>query len=274
MAKNQRRKEHPKLPFHKRFDIDVAVDDARQHFINRVLTIVPRFMRGHHTIEAYKLKLRHIAYLLGERYYLELTLENCVNNDFYQCLRTLEAAYEVIDTNEKQAFSQMVEEILSLSAVDLDIRWENGEFYPSGAKLLDDKIVNEALRWLSAPQYRDSLSHFDKGLKDFTQAQNNPKRLEDVIGDMYKALESMARIVCNNTKGWKANAELFVSKLGLSTHYSKMLKEHGEYLHEFRHGSQIGRERKLPSKPEVEASIYTTGLFLRLAIEKIDGKRQ
>lgn len=261
--------------FHKRFNIDFGLEEAKQRFMVRVSNEVQPFIQK---ADSGNLQIRlRLATLLGTDYYQGFSILPFLKRDFYTCLEALEKTHQALreswmGEDRTDRFSRMLEEIISLSEVDLGVRWRNGRFYLRGARLLDEKLVNESLQWLSDPPYNNVLGHFEKGLTDFTQAQNNPQRREDVIGEMFKTLESMARIVCNNRKGWKANAEQFVSKLGLSTHYSKMLQDHGDYLHEFRHGSQPDKPRTPPSPQEAEASIYTTGLFLRLAIERLASK--
>ena len=112
--------------------------------------------------------------------------------------------------------------------------------------------VNKACNWI--------CEAIDKG---------DIKPEECSIRDMYEALEKMARIVCSNNKNLKANAEQFVGKLSLSIYYTKMLKDYTEFAHEFRHAVEEGKERVLPPPPEVEAFVYTTGLFIRLAVESL-----
>jgi hypothetical protein len=46
-----------------------------------------------------------------------------------------------------------------------------------------------------------------------------------------------------------------------------MLKDYTEFAHEFRHAVAEGKTRELPPPQEVEAFVYTTGLFIRLAVE-------
>ena len=86
---------------------------------------------------------------------------------------------------------------------------------------------------------------------------------------MYEASEKMARIVLSNNANLGANAEQFVKGLGLSIYYRKMLKDYVNYANEFRHAGKEGEERATPQPKEVEAFVYTTGLFLRLAIQSL-----
>ena len=155
--------------FHQRFNIEVGIEEARERFVNRVKNIVPRYLAGIRTGNEYKFCLRHLSYQLGRAYYADFKFVNLVGHSFHDCLQTLEAIYEVLTKPERRIFStSIVEHILSLSEVDLGIRWKDGHFYPSGATLLDEQLVNEPLKWLSKPEYRNVLGHFRKGLTDRT----------------------------------------------------------------------------------------------------------
>ena len=263
--------------FYRRFNIECTDEDAKQHFVNRIISFVSS---NYESLEDASFptradrdrnqKLLAIANELGGKYQPETTYSKYIANNFFRCLQALEALYKTLSpyNEERDEFQRRMESIISQGETDLGIRWRKGIFLPSGAKLLDEALVNENLQWLSGPKYKNVLGPFRKGLSDFLQAASQPERFKDTIRDMYEALEKMARVVCGNNRNLKANAELFVNMLGLNPHYSKMLKDYLEYAHEFRHAVGEGKERVLPSPQEAEAFIYTTGLFIRLAIEK------
>ena len=99
------------------------------------------------------------------------------------------------------------------------------------------------------------------------EAQNRPDRLADVVTDMYEALEGLAKIVTGKPKkDLSANAERFISEVNASQHYKTLLRNYIIYGNEFRHAEREGKPRPPLSEPEVEAFIYLTGLFIRLAI--------
>lgn len=159
--------------------------------------------------------------------------------------------------------------IISMSEIDLEITWAAGYFKRTGAKLLDSALVNEPLQWLSDPKYTNVRKPFQKGLQHYTEAIKRPELLEDTVIAMYEALEALAKIVTNKPSGdLSENRELFVKKVGLSEYYKKMLKDYISYANEFRHGKEETKKKPIPSSKEVEAFIYTTGLFIRLAISE------
>lgn len=260
--------------FHSRFNIPVALETTQNHFVNRVLNFIssryPFLQQTGHTRSSVlrNHQLSAVANSLGERFDERTTFDKYVQGDFYRCLQALEAFYPTLGEQSGTEFTKELDSIISQSEVDLGIRWKNGKFLPSGARLLDEALVNANLDWLSAPQYQNVLAPFQKGLSEFLRGQPDPNKLIDAVRDMYEALEAMAKVITGKTnKDLSANRQLFVNKLGLSNHYAKMLSDYIDYACEFRHAVEAGLSRTPPPFQEAEAFIYTTGLFLRLALQ-------
>jgi len=104
------------------------------------------------------------------------------------------------------------------------------------------------------------------------EAQQKPERLGDTITDIYEAVEALAKSVTGRDKDLSGNAELFISKLELSDYYKKMLKDYIEFACDYRHAVKLGEKREPLSRNEVEAFIYTSGLFMRLAVQQLAEK--
>jgi len=272
----------PRVPptFHQRFNIEVGIEETQKRFVNRIINKVgehfPRLGRlspGQSRYEYAGKYLRNVAYRLGEPYSYRLGFEGYVGGDFSKCMLAVEALYEALFFNsddDSEIVSGLVQNAIKLNEIDLGIRWRNGHFWPSGAKLLDEALVNENLKWLSDPKYSNVIAPFEKGLSDYLEANRHPERLLDTVTDMYEALEALAKIVTGRpSRDLSANAELFVSKLNLSDYYKNMLKDYIEYANQYRHAIEPGIERKPPLPNEVEAFVYTTGLFIRLAIQQL-----
>ena len=276
----ERKKSETYTSFCKRFSIEIDLETEKINFINRELNLVEYYfpeLETHYSrrSEKYNQVLKLIATELGIRYERNQYFRNYNLSDFKKLLWSLEALYKVIDQFEpgtQIVVDKLVREGLSKSDVDLGVTWKDGVFTKSGAKILDEKLVDEPYYWLSDPVYTNVLTPFKKGVSDFLKATNNPERLKDVVRDMYVALEKMARIVCNNNNNLGANTEQLIKILQLSTHYEDMLRKHTEYAHEFRHAIKGESKQKLPQPQEVEAFIYTTGLFIRLAIQCLNTK--
>jgi len=96
--------------------------------------------------------------------------------------------------------------------------------------------------------------------------QKRPEMLTDTVTDTYEALEAMAKVVTGKDKDLSGNKELFLSKLGLGSHHKNMLSDYIEYANQYRHAAKPGEKREPPKPAEVEAFVYATGMFIRLAI--------
>ncbi|MBA3472828.1 MAG: hypothetical protein H0T57_06280 [Rubrobacter sp.] len=267
--------------FHERFDIDVGVDEARRRFVNRVSNNVFSFLESpppfnpakgadrEHPRRVTQIH-RHVANVLGEKYDSLKCLDSYVVNDFYRCLQTLEAVYLAVeDPSIEDGVSDRIDRAIRSSEIDLGIDWQRPQFVRTGARLLDEKLVNEQLRWLSDPKYRTVYRPFQKGLSHFLESEQKPQLLGDVITDMYKALEALFKIVTGRpNKDLSANREMFVSKVKVSDQYKTLLKDYIAYANEFRHAEREQKPRPSISRPEAESFVYLTGLFIRLAVER------
>jgi len=268
--------------FHQRFEIKVDKKEAERRFVNRIFNKLFDPIIGTIRQDRFRQTSREItsqiADALGDRYELGSRVSAYILDDFYRCLQAVEAMYQyfgystVLKGKEYKTIIDIgVNETLLEAEVDLSIEWTNGRFKKKGAKLLDEKLVNESLRWLSDKKYESVLNPFSKGLEHFLHAENRPELLSDVITDTYEALEAIAKIVTGReTKDLSGNAELFIKKLGVSDSYKRILKGYISYANEFRHALQESKEKPNLSIPEVESFIYMTGLFIRLATKKVN----
>lgn len=257
--------------FHERFEIDLGVDEAKRRFVNRVLNFI---INDIHIVACQRDDLngwasleRHICSKLGERWNGLGCLSSVINVDFEKCLKAIEALYAY--PNYADLARDGVTSILQDTEIDIGIRWERGRFLPSGAPVLDEKLVNDVLGILSSSQYTGVSDSFKKGLDHFLNSIKKPELLADVLRDMYESLEALAKIICKKDRDLSANRESFISELKLADSYKRMLKEYIEYANDFaRHAGPDGKQKPLPSRKEVEAFMYLTGLFIRLALSK------
>lgn len=195
-----------------------------------------------------------------------------VGDDFSKCLDMTEAVHTGLENQRFSpgtvaGFVEGVATALQNSESDLEISWDGKIFTRRGAKLLDEKLVNEPLEWLRDPKYRNVIIPFEKGLKHWMEGQKNPARYGDVITDVYEALEALAKSVTGRDADLSANREKFAATLGLPEAYKKMLKEYIDFGCEYRHSPETSKPRTYPSERDTEAFIYMTGVFLRLAVQ-------
>jgi hypothetical protein len=197
-----------------------------------------------------------------------------VDNDFLRCLHAVEGLYMGFPSgifsspyDSVLALNAAVTETLAQSECDVGVTWENGVFQRKGAELLDQKLVNETLRWLSNPKYQSVLIPFQKGLSHLLEGTRDQQRYGDAVTDMYEALEAMAKIVTGKAKDLSSLREEFIAKLKLPDAHKRMLKEYIDYGCDFRHALKSGEKRTWPLEHEAENFVYMTGLFIRLAIQ-------
>lgn len=264
MKKNKQQK-NVKPSFYQRFNIEIPLDAAKQMFYNRLRNQLPGIVNQ--TVQ--QDLFQQLCNKLGISYRGQSRIEHFLTDDLNECLHAIEEVYQLIPKPYKTNLANTVESIITESEVDIGLQWKDGVFWPSGAKLLDEALVNENLKWLSDPKYADVLTPFEKGLSHFLEAQKQPKKLSDTITDMYEALEALAKVVTGKDRDLSGNRESFISELKLSDYYRKMLKDCVEYANEYRHAPTPGVKREPPLLNEVEAFVYTTGLFIRLAIQQI-----
>jgi len=257
--------------FHQRFNIKVGLDEAQAGFVNRayneIFTTLLKKLQGFGGPPTRQEVERGVCTILGVRYDAVRPLASQIGDDFYRNLHAIEAMhrYTVVRTC---GLDEIVRKILDESEIDLGIRWKDGRFLPAGAPLLDEKLVNDILGWLSERNYDNVLSPFSKGLNHFLRTLQKPEVLPDVITDMYEALEALAKIVTGHEeRDLSANQELFLSKVAVSNEYRPILKSYIAYANNFRHATEPGQTKPTPSRREVESFIYLTGLFLRLAMQ-------
>lgn len=267
-----------KQGFEQRFGIEVGLEAAKQRFVNRLFNLIDEgflgFTTKHCHLQEYEWALKYVAYKLGIRYEGNNTLVCYSGTDFSQVLKALEALYEAFKMkpfgSSDERLDVIIKAAISQSEIDLGVEWRDGLFYQSGAKLLDEALVKENLKWLSDPQYINVLTPFEKGLRHLLEAQKQPTKLSNTVTDMYEALEALAKIVTGRDRDLSGNAESYISKLGLSEHYKGMLKAHIKYANKYRHAPKPSERSKPPLPNEVEAFVYTTGVFIRLAIQQLN----
>lgn len=258
-----------RLDFHERFQIQVDINEAKRRFVYRIQNRIFQTLFLKETENNQKwVILQSVANELGTQYASNVTLESYTGLDFYRVLQALEGFYKAIPSELQLKVDAEIIKTLNESEIDVDVRWENGRFIRSGAKSLDDKLINESLRWLSEQKHQSVLQPYSKGLEHFLQASKRPELLSDAITDMYEALEALAKIVTGRDKDLSTNAQLFIKDVSASEAYKNILKEYISYANNFRHAVGGNRTRPNLTINEVESFIYLTGIFIRLAVKE------
>ena len=202
-------------PFHKRFNVDVEVDEARRRFVERIRTLTWSLLNQLYLTDRHDMNslLQAINFHLGERHHpvsrpseVMQQWDAFVGDSFPKCLNMTEAvrAGLVIQRYSPKTVAEFIKGVTTAvqnSEFDLEISWDGKIFTRKGAELLDEKLVNEPLEWLGDPKYRNVLIPFEKGLKHWMEGQKNPERYGDVITDVYEAIEALAKLVTGKRCG-------------------------------------------------------------------------
>ena len=264
--------------FHERFDIPVDIEEARKGFVNRVCNrIFDTWNLLYKALPplAFNIEFRSIISELGIRYDKNFkSIYNCINTDnYFEVLRGIEVIYKhstyfdmksIIDQN-------MNNHIIPASELDLDIRWENGKFIRMGARLFDEKIIDDTLDWLRGKSYSTVIEPFEQARNHLLESESRPQVLPHVITKSYEALEALSLILVGKSN-LRGNKELFVKKINGDDFHKKILKEYVEYGCLYRHSPKPnGSPRPQLSIAKAEFFFYFTGTFIRLAMENWEG---
>lgn len=251
------------MKFHERFNIQVNLEESKKRFVNRIYNDI--FLEYNSKYIVSKI----IATTLGKKYSLTSPLLTFyISYDFFENLEALEGVYEYFKQSDiGPQIDKKVLKFLNSSEVDLGISWENGRFLPTGAKLMDEKLINENLNWLRDKEYLSVLDPFEKGLNHFLHSTKRKELYSDVIREMYESLEALSKIITGReNKDLSANRDLLLKQLKASDDYKIILKDYIEYANKFRHAAKQGKSKPNISKNEVESFIYLTGIFIRFSI--------
>lgn len=138
--------------FHERFEIYVDAEDTKAKFVARIRNRVFDTFCLNSGLQYWDL-LPPVADRLGIEYDSRITsdapIADYTGKDFHKTLQAVEALYETVSEKKKDELAQLIRTTLDDAELDLGIRWEDGTFLPSGAKLLDKDLIDESLHWLA-----------------------------------------------------------------------------------------------------------------------------
>jgi hypothetical protein len=267
--------------FNKVFGIHDDLSQEQGRFVERVnQTAFDRIEELKYPV-SYESIFKKVCYWLGTNADVRIAKENRMNygstrfippirsltdDEFMETLKVLVFLYEALDkaSEEQETLSGWIEAALSHATVDLGVTWNDGMFYPSGARELDESLVEEPLEWLT--EFPNERVDYLKALTGYT---NN--RLDEVIINCYLAVEGIARDVLGNKKTLDNNREELVKRIGISQEWKSLLSNFINYANEFKRHASDKRHNINPA--EVEGFLYMSGLLLRMIIAVTVSKR-
>jgi len=165
----------------------------------------------------------------------------------------------------KKRFLKNIQDAISITGVPLAIKQINTDvlLYPSGAKLLDRKLVDDNLDWLSQYQksyevYKTALSKVGKkgeerGVVDYLRLSLE-LLLKDILHNK-KSLENQKNELGNYLKSKNVSVELSNLFWTVLDYYSKYQNDKAK------HGNMVPAD-------EVEFILYLTGVLMRFLLVK------
>ncbi|WP_294240166.1 hypothetical protein [uncultured Chryseobacterium sp.] len=186
-------------------------------------------------------------------------------NEFVEFLFNIEAIIliEGISKEDKDKFIDEIIDNIQITSININAVKNEDEiiFYPRGAKLLDDKLVNDNLKWLK--DYPDAHKLFKSAVRKLEANENERNIIDDL----------------------RLSIELFLkSKLQNSSSLENQLSDLGNLLKEKNIGIEIRnlfvklidyyskyqnnniKHNNTANKSEVEFILYLTATFIRFLI--------
>ena len=170
---------------------------------------------------------------------------------------------EELDKDDKIHFLEYIKDDIVTTGVPLEVKQTKTDvlFYPKGAKLLDEKLVNDNLDWLS--QYPKSYEIFKNALQEF----GTKGKERDVVDKLRLSLELLFRDILQNKKSLENQEKEignYLKTKNVSTEISSMFWKILDYFNKYQN-SKAKHENKAPSD-EVEFILYLTGTLMRFLL--------
>jgi len=188
--------------------------------------------------------------------------------EFIKCLQTL--FWLDLSSEVKKELYFGFKEDIKFSLLDIQIKKikeDNIIFYPKGAKLLDEKSVNDVLDWLI------SYPKVQKSLKSALEKYQNKIYQRNLIDDLRVSLELLFKEILNNNKNLEnqeKNLSEYLEKKNvpkeLKNMFWKLIDYYTKYQNNYaKHGDKV-------DSLEIEFMIYLTGTFIRFLMILEDRK--
>jgi len=194
-------------------------------------------------------------------------------NNFVEFIKCLQVLFWLdFDSEIKKKLYLGFKEDIKLSLLDIQIKKIKGDniiFYPKGAKLLDEKVVNDILDWLI------SYPNVQKSFKSALEKYQDKIYQRNLIDDLRLSLELLFKEILNNNKGLENQEKLLIEYLKqknvpkeLNNMYWKLIDYYAKYQNNY-----AKHEDKVDSS-EIEFIIYLTGTFIRFLMTLENSKNE
>ena len=195
-------------------------------------------------------------------------------NDFVEFIKHLQSLFWLdLPPPIKEKLYEGFKEDIELSMLDIELKKVKGNdylFYPKGAKLLDEKVVNDVLDWLR--KYPKVYNNFKSALEKY----QNKVYQRNLIDDLRLALELLLKIILREKISKK---EKLISAIGnylKQKNVPTLLRQmFSQFLlrYYFNYQNEYAKHDDKVSCLELEFMIYLTGTFMRFLITLEEGAK-
>ncbi len=259
--------------FRRRWNIDLSEDQRWEDFRNRALNAYDRCLSNcfYDALEQNEFfdivgihrKPATVIYSPPDVYEY-ISKKELGTSRFIFCLEAF-FRMEYLEEGAKTCFLPELQKAIADSGAPLAITHTGTEvlFYPAGAKLLDERLVNDNLHWLT--QFPESYKPFAAAL-GYVGVKSKERA---VLDNLRLSLETLLKALLNNNKSLEnqqADLGAFLKAKGTSTEISntfwKLLDLYAKYQNTHaKHGDSAKPE-------EVEFILYQTGTLMRFLITR------
>lgn len=275
--------------FDKRWNIDInSVNEFEQfknRLINKIRPLLTRLSNNNevvelfHSIHGLRMKVDNVFNINSlyeeakEDYGLNKYFIN--SNNLLELTRFLYSLFIVLNSLdlivENAELFIAVENALNFSrnpliSISMDINTAEVTIYPSGAKILDDEVVNVALNWLT--YYPEVSKIFNQSLKDYLLFDGTDTAARSIYDNLRASLEKLIKLVLNNNRSLENNKNDLKSWLkdngvhpNLTNMLSHIINEYCYFMNDVKHVSNY-------SGNDLEFMIYQTAIIIRMICEK------
>ena len=274
----QLEKQNRIIDFYKRWNIDLNEKERWQSFRNRVLNSYMKIGRAisyssemenefFELIGIHKRPANIFDFNVLEN---ELSKSPTYNylfdtNDMKGFILGIQAVFwlKELTKAQKKDFLIGIQEAVSITGVPLGIKQTESEiiFYPEGAKLLDEKLINDNLDWLSA--HPKSYETFKMSLMEI----GIQGKERNVVDHLRLSLELLLKDIFNNGKSLenqKSDIGNYLKSKNISPEISNLLERVLDYYAKYQNNKAKHDCAVLSS--EVEFILYLTGTVMRFLL--------
>ncbi len=170
----------------------------------------------------------------------------------------------------RKKFLEEVKLNINITGIPVEFKITNNEIttYPAGAKLLDERLVNDNLDWLI--EYPNVYKLFTLSLSRIGVKGKE----REVLDNLRLSLETLLKEILGNSKSLeKQKSELggYLKTQGISTEISNLFWQVLDYYTKYQNNNVKHSDNVNPD--EVEFLLYLTGTMMRLILKHTELKQ-